>query len=38
VRRTDVDGAKQEMVRTARRLEEEGKVMLVRGDSGDFVV
>jgi flagellar motor switch protein FliG len=38
VRRTDIDAAKQEMVRTARRLEEEGKVMLVRGDSGDFVV
>jgi len=37
VRRTDLQAAQQEMVRIARRLEEEGKVTLVRGDTGDFV-
>jgi flagellar motor switch protein FliG len=37
VRRSDVDAARLEMVKAARKLEEEGKVMLVRGDNGDFV-
>jgi flagellar motor switch protein FliG len=39
VRRTEVQEAQQEVVRVARRLEEAGQIVLVRGESGggDFV-
>jgi flagellar motor switch protein FliG len=40
VRRTEVEQAQQEVVRVARRLEEAGQIVLVRGESGgggDFV-
>jgi flagellar motor switch protein FliG len=38
VRRSDVEAAQQEVVRAARKMEEEGKIVLVRGDGGgDFV-
>ncbi len=38
VRRSDVEAAQQEIVRGARRLEEEGRIILMRGgDTGDFV-
>jgi flagellar motor switch protein FliG len=38
VRRSDVEAAQQEIVRIARRMEEEGKLMLVRGGGdGDFI-
>lgn len=38
VRRSDVEAAQQEIVRIARRLEEEGKLVLMRGgDNADFI-
>lgn len=38
VRRSDVEAAQQEIVRGARRLEEEGRIVLMRGsDTGDFI-
>jgi flagellar motor switch protein FliG len=40
VRRTEVEQAQQEVVRVARRLEEAGQIVLVRGEAGgagDFV-
>lgn len=41
VRRTDVEAAQQEVVRGARKLEEDGKIVLVRsgggGGGGDFI-
>lgn len=38
VRRSDVEAAQQEIVRGARRLEEEGRIVLMRGgDTADFV-
>jgi flagellar motor switch protein FliG len=38
VRRTDVEGAQQEIVRGARKLEEEGRIVLMRGGGGgDFI-
>jgi flagellar motor switch protein FliG len=39
VRRSDVEAAQQEVVRVARKMEEDGKIMLVRGSDGggDFI-
>jgi len=39
VRRSDVEGAQQEIVRGARKLEEEGRIVLMRGGGagGDFI-
>jgi flagellar motor switch protein FliG len=38
VRRSEVEAAQQELVRSARKLEQEGKIVLMRADSGEFVV
>jgi flagellar motor switch protein FliG len=38
VRRSEVEAAQQELVRAARKLEQEGKIVLMRADSGEFVV
>jgi flagellar motor switch protein FliG len=37
VRRSDVEAAQQEIVRGARKLEEEGRIVLMRGGGGDFI-
>lgn len=38
VRRSDVEGAQREIVRAARKLEEEGRIVLMRGGGGgDFI-
>jgi flagellar motor switch protein FliG len=38
VRRSEVEAAPQELVRAARKLEQEGQIVLMRADSGEFVV
>lgn len=37
VRRSDVEAAQSELVRHAKRLEEEGRIVIMRGDSGDVI-
>ena len=37
VRRADVEAAQREIVRGARKLEEEGRIVLMRGNGGDFL-
>jgi flagellar motor switch protein FliG len=37
VRRSEIEAAQQDIVKAARKLEEAGRIMLVRGDAGEFV-